>query len=72
MYKYNSQTKKNMENNKKIRLKINPKDNTITIKKIKDSWNKEEVEKLIISCYKDLDKEWNWESHAQDFINENL
>ena len=27
-------------------LKINPKDNTITIKKIKDSWNREEVEKL--------------------------
>lgn len=29
------------------RLKVNPKDNTITIKKLKDSWNKEEVIKLI-------------------------
>ncbi len=27
-------------------LKINPKDNTITIKKVKDSWNREEVIKL--------------------------
>ena len=53
-------------------LRVNPKDNTITIKKVKDSYSREEVEKLIISCYKDLDKEWNWESHAQDFINENL
>ena len=24
-------------------LKINPKDNTITIKKVKDSWNREEI-----------------------------
>jgi hypothetical protein len=30
-----------------FKLKINPKDNTITIKRIKDSWNREEVEKLI-------------------------
>lgn len=28
-------------------LKINPKDNTITIKKLKDSWSREEVESLI-------------------------
>lgn len=27
-------------------LKINPKDNTITIRKIKDSWSRDEVEKL--------------------------
>ena len=31
------------------KLKINPKDNTITIKKLKDSWNKEEIIKLIKS-----------------------
>ena len=30
-----------------IRLKVNPKDNTITIKKVKDSWNREEVISLI-------------------------
>ena len=34
-------------------LKINPKDNTITIKKVKDSWNREEVENLIYSAMKD-------------------
>ena len=35
------------------RLKINPKDNTITIKKIKDSYTKEEVENLIYTAMKD-------------------
>lgn len=29
------------------RLKINPKDNTITIKRVKNSWNKEEVRDLL-------------------------
>ena len=28
-------------------MKVNPKDNTITIKKVKDSWNREEVIELI-------------------------
>jgi hypothetical protein len=35
------------------KLKVNPKDNTITIKKLKDSWNREEVInlcKIIFSC----------------------
>ena len=32
------------------KLKINPKDNTITIKKVKDSWNREEVVQLLIDC----------------------
>lgn len=31
---------------KNIKLKINPKDNTITIKKVKDSWNREELIEL--------------------------
>ena len=31
-------------------LKINPKDNTITIKKAKDSYTREEVVKLLIDC----------------------
>ena len=35
------------------RLKINPKDNTITIKKVKDSYTKEEVENLIYTAMKD-------------------
>ena len=33
--------------NEKIELKVNPKGNTITIKKVKDSWNREEVIELI-------------------------
>jgi hypothetical protein len=33
------------------RIKINPKDNTITIKKVKDSWNRNEVIKLINESY---------------------
>ena len=35
------------------RLKINHKDSTITIKKVKDSWNREEVENLIYTAMKD-------------------
>ncbi len=34
-------------------VKINPKDNTITIKKVKDSYTREEVENLIYSAMKD-------------------
>jgi len=38
-----------MENQeKRYRLRVNPKDNTITIKRVKESWNREEVEKLIM------------------------
>ena len=33
------------------RLKINPKDNTITIKKLKDSWNREEVKQFAIKAF---------------------
>jgi hypothetical protein len=32
-------------------LKVNPKDNTITIKKVKDSWSREEVEDLLRKMY---------------------
>lgn len=32
-------------------LKINPKDNTITIRKVKDSWNREEVKNLISKAF---------------------
>ena len=54
------------------RLKINPKDNTITItiKKVKDSYKREEVENLIYSAMKDrwyiTVAEW------QKWIEENL
>jgi len=33
------------------KLKVNPKDNTITIRKVKDSWNRDEVRKLLITAY---------------------
>jgi len=32
-------------------VKVNPKDNTITIKKLKDSWNREEVKKLMLIAH---------------------
>jgi hypothetical protein len=34
------------------KLKVNPKDNTITIKKLKDSWNREELEKIARNAFK--------------------
>lgn len=33
------------------KLKINPKDNTITIRKVKDSWSKEEVSNLMMQAW---------------------
>ncbi len=33
------------------RLKVNPKDNTITIRKVKDSWNREEMLNLLESAW---------------------
>lgn len=52
------------------RLKINPKDNTITIKKIKDSWNREEVEILL---EKALYAKASWYSdEVKDWIKQNL
>lgn len=35
----------------KTKLKVNPKDNTITIKRVKESWNREEVEKLVKEAF---------------------
>lgn len=36
-----------METNENYRVKVNPKDNTITIKEVKDSWTRKEVEQLL-------------------------
>lgn len=36
-------------------LKINPKDNTITIKEVKDSWNREEIKKLLTKIVLDAE-----------------
>ena len=35
----------------RLKLKVNPKDNTITIKKVKDSYSREEVRKLCIDAF---------------------
>lgn len=42
--------------NPTLRLKINPKDNTITIKKVKDNWNREEIEQIVIKAISDTNK----------------
>lgn len=39
-------------------LKVNPKDNTITIRKIKDDWNKEEVIQLLKKLAEDIDYDY--------------
>jgi len=51
--------------NFKLKLKINPKDNNITIKRLKNSWNREEVKQLMIDSYKisasnNLDQTIKW------------
>lgn len=62
-----------MEKVKRIRPKINPKDNTITIKKLKDSWNREEVIELF-KKYKDYELgKTNWhQGNLIKWIEENL
>ena len=53
-------------------LKINSKDNTITIKKLKDSWNREEV-KLLIEKYQDtFGTAQSTSTFVQDWIKNNL
>jgi hypothetical protein len=57
-------------------LKVNPKDNTIIIKKIKDSWNREEVTKLCKKAYKDastIQGSAKWlDNEAKEWVEENL
>lgn len=64
----------NLENNK---LKINPKDNTITIKKLKDSWTRKEITKLmVLSFQKGIESQYNnWDDddfNLDKWINNNL
>lgn len=60
-----------IENNNLI-LKVNSKDNTITIKKLKDSWNREEI-KLLIEKYQNTFGTANASStFVQDWINKNI
>lgn len=58
-------------NERKQRLKINPKDNTITIKEVKDSWNREEVIQLIKKFNKDCTGQ-PWYEFDDKWIEENL
>ena len=55
-----------------IYLKINPKDNTITIRKIKDSWTREEVVKLINKISEEVDFESATQKTIDKWIEENL
>ena len=45
-----------IENNNLI-LKVNPKDNTITIKKLKDNWNLKEIKSILLQFAKDCNKD---------------
>ena len=46
----------------KWELKINPKDNTITIKKIKDNWNRDELIALLDNCAEYAQINGNWQN----------
>ena len=53
------------------------KDNTITIKKVKDSWSKEEILEFLpkamkYACDKDSHLSHMFDLYAQDWIEENL
>lgn len=55
------------------KLKINPKDNTITIKKIKDSWSREEVINLIWEAVSDVGSGMAYcEDEVKKWIEQNL
>lgn len=53
-------------------LKVNSKDNTITIRKMKDSWNREEVIKLINKISEEVDFESATQKTIDKWIEENL
>ena len=77
---YQSNDRINLEDcDKQFRLKINPKDNTITIKKVKDSWNREEVIELCKQAFIDGTyaggfgpNEKTIDSETEKWIKENL
>ena len=54
-----------------VELEINPKDNTITIKKVKDSWNREELINIIKKVYYDAEVS-NCGDTVDKWIKENL
>ena len=52
------------------KLKINPKDNTINIKPIKNSWNREEVSALLKLAWKESDSQYDQDDYVFDGENE--
>ena len=54
------------------KLKINPKDNTITIKKIKDSYSREEVIELLKDIASDANRDSDFSFNTNKWIEENL
>ena len=54
------------------KLKINPKDNTITIRKLKDSWNREEVVELLNNFAEYCQKHDDNSYKSNKWIEENL
>lgn len=57
-------------------VKVNPKDNTVTIKKIKDNWNREEfitiLNKFGSDVYSDYTKNKTMENFTNDWVYKNL
>lgn len=50
-----------------LKLKVNPKDNTISIRKVKNSWNREEVIELIEKfCFENCDTDYDNEKWIED------
>lgn len=58
-----------VRNNDILKLKINSKDNTITIKKLKYSWTREEVINLIKSFEKDIENSMDSDDDGNTFNN---
>ena len=54
------------------KLKVNPKDNTINIKKVKDSWSREEVVELLVNHTINLRNKTNDLDFTKKWIKENL
>ena len=53
-----------------LRPKVNPKDNTITIKELKDSWNREEVIELLKITWEEADSQYDRNDYIYNGENE--
>ena len=72
----NGKTEWNYDKITSYNLKINPKDNTITIKKLKDSWNRKEIENKLNKLLRDYQnithRKTSWSFDINKWIEENL